>query len=366
MYLNQTLLKNSFFPFEGVREEIRKIIFEKRKEIGYTKWTWVKKEFGTWLDRECESPSHPLIKLYCKKYEKSLDGIIEMLRDAKSQNVKIALLIDEAREDDLARYFHKLINSGVATMVIAFPTSEIGKVSDKALARRIKENLTEIEQPNKRDVEEILEHMCGPEIGKEISQDVFYPDMTIAELVQTAREFYFNVQKICEENKECFLSHLKNMENLQERSKDLENLIRGIIRDFIKDRMDFILFDTQKKINVGAKDRLMDIVLIYKDKLYLGDVKLTNQEMLSQKNYENVSDVVSYIDNGGNGRVKIDKKEYIVEKVFLITNAKKIENDHKITVFQIPLHEFREALEFHKTDKVRERIRNILVSLKLI
>ncbi len=311
-----------FIKTSTVIDKLSNEIFNKRKEIGYTRLRWFMKDFPTWMKSECKKGvDNPFIRVYslnfpdCKTYD-GLDGIIKFLDDVNKIGLKMILLLDEAREEHYYPYIHKLINSGSVKLAAASPSEVLNSIKDEATIRRIRENSIILEQLKLDDAKEILSQMCK-DIGENIAQEIYDNGMTIAELIIEAKQLYEELDYECKKDLECIKNKAKKFEigDIQEKSRELEKIIRECIRKSKEllgiDR----IFDTAKKVKGSTKNRNIDIVFTSRNKIFIGDVKLANSESLKDSSIENINDVVTT-------EQEIDGSKYNVGGVFIISNAK--------------------------------------------
>ncbi|MBB5254879.1 hypothetical protein [Sulfurisphaera ohwakuensis] len=347
----------SFVKTSGIQEKLNTEIVNRKEEFGYKGFTKLKKDFIAWMKSQCKKGiDNPFVRIYsinfpeCNVYE-GLDGLIKFLDDLRSIQLNTVLLIDEARAEHYYPYIHKIINSGVTYLAVASPTSVLNSIKDEATIRRIRENSVILEPLTKEDAVEILSQMCK-DIGENLAKEVFDPNMTIAQLIIEAKEVYQELLYECKHDLECVKSTAKDIgeiKNIQDASKSLE----AIIRECIKGSKEVLeiekVYDTGKRVKGSSKQRQIDIVLISHGKVFLGDVKLTNEEFLKNSVIENVLDVISEREQ------ELDGSIYSVGGVFIITNGEV--KDFPGKVIKLPNRTVKRALRKNTcTTDLRERV----------
>lgn len=313
----------SFAKNSRIINNLSNEIFNRRKEIGYGKLTWLKKDFYTWIKSQCKKGvDNPFVRIYslnfpdCKTYE-GLDGLITFLDDMKKIGLRSVLLLDEARAEHYYPYIHKIINSGSSFLAVASPSGVLSSIKDEATIRRIRENSIILEQLTLDDAKEILSQMCK-DIGENIAQEIYDHGMTIAQLIIQAKDLYQELEYECKHDLECVKNNAKNLgeiKDIQEKSKELEDIIRECIRQSKEILEVDKIYDTAKRVKGLGKSRNIDIVLISHGKVFLGDVKLTNGEILKNSSIENIMDVTSTKEQ------ELEGSKYPVGGVFIISNS---------------------------------------------
>lgn len=299
------------------------MISSRRREIGYTKWEQLKKDFETWMKSRCRNSQDPLIRLYslnfqdCKVYD-GLDGIVTFLSDLSSLNLSPVLLMDEARGEHFFPFIHKLVNSGQVYLAVASPTGVLATVKDEAVLRRIRENFVQLDPLKLEDAVEILLGMCK-EIGKDLAETVYDHGMTIAQLITEAKSTYRDLLYECKQDLSCVEENVKKhgqITEIQKVSKEMESIVRECLVE-LKDELGIErVFETGKKVTGNRSSRNIDIVFVSHGYLFLGDVKLTNGEVVKGNSMENVMDVI------GIGTQEIEREKYTVGGVIVFTNGK--------------------------------------------
>ncbi len=345
----------SFIKTAGVINKLSNRIFEKRKDFGYGTFSWLKKDFSAWIASQCKKGvDNPFIRLYsinlpeCNTYQE-LDGLIAFLEDLKKINLKPTLLIDEARAEHFYPYIHKIINSGSTWLVVASPLSVLSSIKDDATIRRIRESSVILENLTLDDAKEILSQMCD-EIGQFIAEDVYESKMTIAQLIVEAKGKYQEMMHECNNDLDCVKAEVKKIgeiKDIQDKSRELE----GIVRSCIEQSKEILgidkIFNTSKRIKVSDKKyRNIDIVLISHEKVFLGDVKLTNGENLKDNSIENIKEVTVTKEH------ELEGKKYPLGGTFIISNGDS--EDFPGEVINIPTKIIKKALREKKcTDELR-------------
>lgn len=319
-YMRNPYEDNTSF-YEKVKEAAYNILESNKENIGYTGWARISKEFRNWLRHMCDKRKWDerlgyAERLYCMSYETNVDGFIQFLNDLAMIG-KIGLLVDEIKAfDGHLQELHKIINESRIPIVVTMTTDVFNEIKDRALKRRLSEIKIELKL-NNEDKLDILKAYC-PDLAEELInlKDIRDAD-TVNKLLDIARDTVKIALEKCKgayRLLECVKDNVKdswNIEDINEVSVKLEKAIReGLLE--LKDIYKFTyVHDKGKEI----KDRhvRVDIFFIWNNMEFIGDIKLSNMEILEEGNIKNIKKLEDFDKDGD---IKVVK--------FIVTNVNNV------------------------------------------
>lgn len=337
--VNSPNLSSAFWHYlkttivEKIRVDSYNVLSSNKREIGYTVFAKLGKEFNNWLRHMCEKRRWDeklgyAQRLYCMTYDESVYpkdvvGVILFIKDLLNLGI-VGLLIDEVKpvEGQLSE-IHKLINECKVPIALAMTNDVMNEIKDRALKRRLSEFTIELKL-NQKDREEILRGYC-PDFSEELLEvkEVMGAE-TVSKLIDIAREVINTSYKHCEgeyDIKGCVKMKIKSafdIGDINEASKRLEQEVReGLLE--LKDLygIDYVHKKGKRIEEMGV---IVDIYFRKGKVEYIGDIKLSNKDTIEESSVANMKKLESYFKNG----------DYDVVK-FIITNVSNVD----ITNFKV-------------------------------
>ncbi len=336
-----------------------------KKKFGYSFWKRLMGiKFEDWLYKVCGKYDDPLLRLYCMDYQKDFDGMIKAINDLKDIE-HFSLLIDEVRENHIPK-IHRLINAGLGIPVImAIPTEVYSKISDLAIRRRLDESRISLDNAlTPEDIKEIVDAYCH-----EISDDLFPIVLslwngrelnTVSSILQFMKSEVEKFEKECSSENliDCVKEKLKeshSLKNPDEESKKLEKMIRDLLSSLAKEFQITYVHPRGKRVEVKGKYLTLGIFFIKDGNAYIGLVKLLNDDKTEDEEVK----LLSMIE-----KIEHDKKEYTIEKRFVITNSQKLNIDPTVTKIELTTMEAIRILQ-GDSEILEEQLKEILTSFSV-
>ncbi|BDC17842.1 ATP-binding protein [Acidianus sp. HS-5] len=334
-----------------------------KKKYGYSFWKRLMGvKFEDWLHKLCGKYDDTLLKLYCLDYQKDFDGMIRAINDLKGIE-HFSLLIDEVRENHIPK-IHRLINAGLGIPVLmAIPTDVYSRISDLAIRRRLDESRISLDNAlTSEDIKEIVDVYCH-----EISDDLLPIVIslwngrelnTVSSILQFMKSEVEKFEKECSSSQnsiECVKEKLReshSLKNPEEESKKLEKMIRDLLTSLTKEFQISYVHPRGKRVEVKGKYLTLGIFFIKDNNAYVGLVKLLNDD----KNEDEEVKMLSLVE-----KVEHEKKEYAVEKRFIITNSQSLNVDPTIIKIELTTMEAIRILQ-GDTEILEEKLKEILTS----
>ncbi|MDT7901323.1 MAG: ATP-binding protein [Acidianus sp.] len=347
------------------KNEIRQKVLPRldKKKYGYSFWKrLLGVKFEDWLMRVCGKYNDPLLRLYCFDYQKDFDGMIKAISDLKEIE-HLSLLIDEVRENHIPK-IHRLINSGLGVPILmAVPTEVYSKITDLAIRRRLDESRISLDNAlTSEDIKEIVDAYCH-----EISDDLFTIVLslwngrelnTVSSILQFMKSEVEKFEKECSNSQDvvnCVKEKLKeshSLKNPEEESKRLEKMIRDLLSSLTKEFQVTYVHPRGKRVEVKGKYITLGIFFIKDGNAYVGLVKLLNDDRTDDDEVK----LLSMLE-----KVEHEKKEYPVEKRFIITNSQKLNVDSTVTKVELTTMEAIRILQ-GDSEILEEKLKEILNS----
>ena len=280
---------------EKVKNRAFNVLYENRRAIGYTTFTWMRREFGNWLRKKCgegiEGELNYALRLYCLGYPRDLDGLVQFLNDLKALG-KAGVLVDELHlSEGVMSELHRLINVTGVPIVVTAVRDVVAGLTDLPLRRRLEENVVELRLTHE-DAREILKAYCPDFADDLIGLEEVVKATRVNELLRTARLVVMEAQRRCEgeyKREECIRGELSKSllpEDVQEASTQLEKAIR---EELMRVKEDYrIAYVHERGKRVESVGTTVDLYFVTDSTVYLGDVKLSNNRTLSEAQLTNV------------------------------------------------------------------------------
>ncbi|MCI2414681.1 MAG: ATP-binding protein [Candidatus Aramenus sp.] len=351
---------------EKLKEEAYKVLERNKKNVGYTGLTLLSKEFKTWLKQKCKKKDYGddfayAFRIYCNSYSKTLDDVSNFIADVRRLGKEVVLLIDEMRNaDGIIRPLHRLLNSDVEfKLILTLIPDVLTSIKDSAIRRRLEDALRiELSTPITEEEEKgIIEVYC-PEfadaLAKAVNESSDSNKLKVNDILIKARELYNKAKENCVgSSSDCiarFLSGASQIKNPQDLSRGLERSIRDGLRELQKQKEFDIEYvhPSGKRLEGGVTP---DVFFKTKEKVYIGDIKITNKEGLSKKELSNVWNFA----NIG----KLEDKDVVK---FVISNVKNLDLPSEVKVFEIDNYKINKIVDGDH-DLLLQELRRILKEL---
>lgn len=357
--VNSTSLSSSAWNFilmtklnERIRTNAFNLLYDHKEEIGYTGFARIR-EFPNWLRHLCLKEAWSEAygyaeRLYCMKYSKDVDGLIEFLKDLQNLGA-VGLLLDEMKaEEGLLKELHKLINEVKLPIIVTMTPDVISKINDSALVRRLTERQIELKL-NYSDKVDILKVYCE-EYYKELSEiEEVTSASSVSQLLDKARIAYKNALDKCKDEykkEECIRRELTkafDIDDPMEASRQLEDKIReGLLE--LKNELGITLVHTKGR-RIKDLHVIVDIYFETANAVYIGDIKLSNKDTLN--NIENVKKLE-----------KLDHYNNLPVKKFIVTNQTNV-NIKNFKLIYVSNEDIKRIIEGDK-EKRNELVRRIM------
>ncbi|AHC52653.1 hypothetical protein SUSAZ_10350 [Sulfolobus acidocaldarius SUSAZ] len=348
-----------------LKEEAYNVLNRNQKNIGYTGLARLSKEFKTWLKQKCKKKDYGdnfayAFRIYCNSYSKTLDDVSNFIADVSMLGKEVVLLIDEMRNaDGIIKPLHRLLNSNVKfKLILTLIPGVLTSIEDSAIRRRLLDALRiELSTPITEEEEKgIIAAYCqefADMLAKAVNESSDPEILKVNDILKNARDLYNRAKENCVgSSSDCiarFLSSASQIKNPQDLSRKLESLIRN---GLIKLQGEFgIEYVHPRGKRLEGKGVTPDIYFMTKDKVYIGDIKITNMNSLSRRELSNVLNFV-----------KIDKEEGKDVVKFVISNVRNLDLPPEVKVFKIDNEKINNIVN-GDNDLLLQELRRILSEL---